>query len=76
MMLDGYARCLPAGRTADRAPSRRSRKRPADESPFSRTESSSTSTLIEKFSYANNVTWTVHNRLRERTKRESEENAA
>ena len=40
-------------------------KEPAGESPSFRTESSSTSTLIEKPSYASNITWTVDNRPRE-----------
>jgi hypothetical protein len=36
-----------------------------DESPYLRTERSSTSVLTEKLSYVSNITWVVDNRLEE-----------
>jgi hypothetical protein len=38
---------------------------PTDESPYLRTERSSTSVLTEKLSYVSNITWVVDNRLGE-----------
>jgi hypothetical protein len=76
MMRDGYAtHLLGEPRPGLRAAVHEGRlgpvarlEGPTDESPYLRTESSSTSVLTEKLSYVSNITWAVDNRLGGRIK--------
>ena len=81
MMRDGYAtHLLGEPRPGLRAAVHEGRtgpvarlEEPTDESPYFRTERSSTSALTEKLRYVSNITWVVDNRPGGGTKREPEE---